>query len=382
MTAKTTPHMSASGPARFGADPATTALQLGPLAPLVGSWRGTGFNAIWRPDNTQPPQKSTIKRFLELNLTNDSIQFDAIPGVVPNRGVANQPDLNLFGLHYLQQVSDADKPPFSTAGQALHIEPGLFMSVPASLVNPAGDVGGPQIPASIVRLASIPHGVSLLMQGPTPSATPVPGAPTIPPIFPIPELPTFTPTPPAQGLGIQPVDIPPAPPGAPPGGDGKEHNVPEVSIAADVVGSQSNGPYPPEFQGYIDDPNSILRSAIANQTILGTITIQLSTAAVTNSIGNIPFLGLPNAAQAQNPINPNAFVSSARVTFWIEWVRIEGPHPGNKPPVLPGGGANPIQPFPGQPTFLQLQYSQLSILIFNGVLWPHINVGTLTLSAG
>ena len=28
-------------------------------------------------------------------------------------------------------------------------------------------------------------------------------------------------------------------------------------------------------------------------------------------------------------------------------------------------------PFPGQPTFLQLQYSQLSILIFNGVVWPH-----------
>jgi hypothetical protein len=376
MTAKTTPHMSASGPARFGADPTTSALQLGPLAPLVGSWRGTGFNAIWRPDNTQPPEKSAIRRFLELNLTDDSIKFETIPGVVPNRGVANQPDINLFGLHYLQRVSDADKPPFSTAGQALHIEPGLFMSVPASLVNPLGDPGGPQVPASIVRLASIPHGVSLLMQGPAPSATPVPGAPTIPPIFPIPELPAFTPPAGALGLGIQPTDIPA------PGGDGLEHVVPEVNVAADVVGTQSNGPYPPNFQGFINDPNSILRSAIANQTILGTITLQLSTGAVTSSIGNIPFLGLPNSGQAQNPVNPNAFVSSARATFWIEWVRLEGLHPGNKPPVLPGGGANPLQPFPGHATFLQLQYSQLSILIFNGVLWPHINVGTLTLSAG
>jgi hypothetical protein len=376
MTAKTTPHMSASGPSRFGADAATTALQLGPLAPLVGSWQGAGFNAIWRPDNTQPPQNSAIRRFLELNLTNDSIKFEAIPGVVPNRGVANQPDINLFGLHYLQRVSDADKPPFSTAGQALHIEPGLFMNVPASMVDPTAPQGGPQIPASIVRLASIPHGVSLLMQGPTPSATPVAGAPKIPPIFPIPELPAFAPPGGALGLGIQPTDIPPL------GGDGKEHIVPEVNVAVDVVGSQSNGPYPPEFQGFIDDPNSILRSAIAAQTILGAITIQLSTAAVTNSVGNIPFLGLPNAAQAQNPGNPNAFVSSARATFWIEWVRDDGRHPGNKPPVLPGGAANPIQPFPGQPTFLQLQYSQLSILIFNGVLWPHINVGTLTLAAG
>ena len=117
-------HMSAGGPVRIGADPVTTALQLGPLAPLAGSWQGKGFNQIWRPDNNQPPENSAIRRFLELNLTNETFQFDVIPGVVPNRGVANQPDLNLFGLHYLQQVSDADPPPFPTAGQALHIEPG------------------------------------------------------------------------------------------------------------------------------------------------------------------------------------------------------------------------------------------------------------------
>jgi hypothetical protein len=360
--------MSASGPTRLGADAATTALQLGPLAPLVGSWRGTGFNAIWRPDNTQPPENSQIRRFLELNLTNDSFQFDVIPGVVPNRGVANQPDLNLFGLHYLQRVSDADAPPFSTAGQALHIEPGLFMNVPASQV--------PENQRSIVRMASIPHGVSLLMQGPAPSDVPTPGAPNIPPIFPIPELPAFNPPAGALGLGIQPTDIPP------PGGDGHEHIVPEVNVAADGAGSQSNGPYPPEFQGFINDPNSLLRSAIAHQTILGTITIELSTASVANSIGNIPFLGIPNPAQAQNPVTPNAFVSSARATFWIEWVRIEGRHHGNRQPRVPGGGPSSLQPFPEHPTFLQLQYSQLSILIFNNVLWPHVNVGTLTLSAG
>jgi hypothetical protein len=361
-------HMSASGPVRFAADPVTTGLQLGPLAPLAGSWAGTGFNQIWRPDNNQPPQNSQIRRFLELNLTNETFQFDVIPGVVPNRGVATQPDLNLFGLHYLQQVSDADPPPFSTAGQALHIEPGLFMNVPASQV--------PANPASIVRLASIPHGVSLLFQGPAPSATPVPGPPTIPPIFPIPELPTFSPPANALGLGIQPTDIPS------PGGDGAEHIVPEVNITTDVIGSQSNGPYPAEFQGLVNDPNSLLRTAIANQHILGTITIQLSTENVANSIGNIPFLGIPNPAQAQNPTTPNAFVSSARATFWIEWVRIDNAHPGNRPPGNGNGNGHGHGPFGDQATFLQLQYSQLSILIFNGVLWPHINVATLTLSHG
>ena len=362
------PHMSAAGPVRRAADPVTTAAQLGPLAPLAGNWQGSGFNQIWRPDNTQPPENSAIRRFLELNLTHETFEFDVIPGVVPNRGVNTQPDLNLFGLHYLQQVSDADQPPFPTAGQALHIEPGFFMNVPASVV--------PANAASIVRLASIPHGVSLLFQGSAPSATPVPGPPDIPSIYPIPELPTFDPAAGAVGLGIQPTNIPQ------PGGDGLEHIVPEVNIANDTAGSQSNGPYPPTFQGFINDPNSVLRGAIAGQTILGTITIKLSTENVQNSIGNIPFLGIPNPAQAQNPANPNAFVTSARATFWIEWVEIDNRHPGNQPPRQGNDNGQGQGPFPGRPTFLQLQYSQLSILVFNGVLWPHVNVATLTLSHG
>ena len=227
---------------------------LGPLAELpgpadaAGTWIGHGFNAIWRPHRASTGQD----RFLELNLTNDSFEFQVIPGVVPNRGFATQPDLGLYGLHYLQRVSDADAPGFSTAGEALHIEPGLFMNVPASEV--------PENAASIVRLASIPHGVSVLMQGPTPSATPTPGPPKIPSVYPIPGLPPFSPQPPALGLGIQPVDIPP------PAGNGAEHIVPEVDLANDGAGSQSNGPYPVEFQALVNDPNSMLREAIAEST--------------------------------------------------------------------------------------------------------------------
>jgi len=353
-------------PPRFQQGPITTALQLGPLAPLAGSWRGNGFNVMWRPDNPQSAPGTAIKRYLELNLTSETIDFQVIPGVVPNRGLNPQTDLSLYGLHYLQRVTDADPPPFSTAGEALHIEPGLFMNVPASQ--------DPPNPSSIVRMASIPHGVSLLMQGLTPSSAPVPGPPKIPPIYPIAGLPVFSPPAGALGLGIQPVDIPP------PAGDGLEHIVPEVNLANDVAGSQSNGPYPASFQGFVNDPNSVLRAAIAGQDILGTITIPLSTTGAGSAIGNIPFLGTANPGQPTDPINtPNAFVFSAAATFWIEWVRVPGQA---SQPKGPDQTLLAIEPFWPTPTFLQLQYSQVSILIFNNVLWPHVNVATLTLSAG
>jgi hypothetical protein len=335
---------------------------------------------MWRPDNPQSAPFSQIKRYLELNLTSETFDFRVIPGVVPNRGLNPQTDLSLYGLHYLQRVTDADKPPFSTAGQGLHLEPGLFMNVPASQE--------PAVAASIVRMASIPHGVSLLMQGPTPSTTPVKGPPTIPPIYPIAGMPTFTPaappactqvtSPPIQGLGIQPVDIPA------PAGTGAEHLVPEVSLACDVAGTQSNGPYPADIpQAYVNDPNVVLRNAIAGQTILGTITIQLSTNTAGSGIENIPFLGTANPTQPSNPTNANAFVLQSEATFWIEWVQM--PYEG-KAPVAQGAGLDArilgIEPFWPTPTFLQLQYSQVSILVFNNVLWPHVNGATLTLSAG
>ena len=73
---------------------------LGPLAGLVGKWSGRGFNVIWRPDHT-PNQD----HFLELNVTSEQLEFTAISGQIPNRGLL-QPDINMFGLTYLQQISD------------------------------------------------------------------------------------------------------------------------------------------------------------------------------------------------------------------------------------------------------------------------------------
>ena len=452
-------------PPRFQQGPITTALNLGPLAFLAGSWRGPGFNAIWRPDNpqssplTDPP--NATKRFLELNLTHDSFDFHVIPGVVPNRGLNPQTDLSLYGLHYLQRVSDADPSPgpkvkpagySTTAKQALHIEPGLFMNVPASTKPPASTppvtVDTPIVyKDAIVRMASIPHGVTVLMQGPNPGTKPRPGKPDIPhlkpfsthgnvypglsPIpFPGPypgtnpplPLPPGTPNPPA--VGIQPIELD-AVAGPPPIPAGGQHTIPEININADVLvpnqpplpgplppplpaGSplsyQSSGPFPDHFQGFIDDPNSVLREAIEHQEILGHITIHLTTDTLSpdgkptlgvgsfyETVNNIPFLGVANqtppnplppqpatAAMQPTPI-PNAFVYSASATFWIEWVRIP------EYPIMkadPGLGVRELEPFWPEGSYLQLQYSQLVILIFNNVLWPHVTVGTLTLSAG
>ncbi len=412
-------------PPRFQQGPMTTALQLGPLAFLAGNWRGPGFNAIWRPDNSQPPENSAIHRFLELNLTNDGFDFQIIPGVVPNRGFNIQSDLALYGLTYLQRVSDADPAPSpkvtpagysQTAGQALHIEPGLFMNVPASQQPSSGNsiVNEP----TIVRMGSIPHGVTVLMQGPNPGSKPTPGKPTIPPLTPFTGYPGLSPTPfpgpytvPPQPAPVPPGPNPPAVGIQPIVTDGAQHVIPEINIALDTLapGSQSTGPFPESFQGFINDPNSVLRDAIADQDILGFIAINLTTDTLSlnglptlgvgslyESVSNIPFLGVANqtppsplpaqpatVATEAAPV-PNAFVYSASATFWIEWVR----NPGEPPILLQDGQSEPsgpiqeIEPFWQHSTHLQLQYSQLVILVFNNILWPHVTVATMKLNAG
>jgi hypothetical protein len=392
-------------PPRYGAGPITTALHLGPLALLPGTWKGTGFSVMWRPDNPESqPLGGMTKRFLQLNLTSETLDFHVIPGQVPNRGLAPQQDIDLYGLHYLQRVSDNDPAPFENAGEALHLEPGLFMNVPASSNYPHD---------TIVRMGSIPHGVTVLMQGDKPPHRPVPGAPDIPPIYPIADLPLFVPTPPPggfgdNGLGIQPIDVPQTVPPSPLPVGYPEHIVPEVVIANDnnstalippgvvyTPSEQSNAPIPPvvpggpgypaAFQDYIDDPNQVLRDALAGQDVLGTVTLNMSTKNVRRSIAQIPFLGNPedpkDAANADN-----AFVHSATATFWIEWVKRPGyPHPDHL--ITPGGAGvegalGDIEPYLGEGTYLQLQYSQTVILVFNQVFWPHVTVATLKLTDG
>lgn len=272
---------------------------LGPLASLVGTWGGKCFNVIWRPDHMPGHD-----HFLELNLTNESNKFDAISGPIPNRGLL-QPDINMFGVTYLQQISDANL----EAG--LHIEPGIWAVVPATS-NPAE---GP----TVVRMASIPHGTTILAQG---SARTSAGPPSIP------------------NINILPFLV---------GSPGSTFTFPEQTLATPSCFRSPAPQLAGITQGMVNNPNSVLQAAIAGQHIISTTTLQVSTQPASPIVGG----GTANTAfLAGSAGGPNAVSAVVSATFWIEIVQ-------------------------GTPNFLQLQYSQLVLLNFNGLSWPHITVGTL-----
>lgn len=274
---------------------------LGPLANLLGTWQGKGFNTIWRPNNT-PGQD----RFLELNITDESVTYEVIGGFIPNRGFL-QGDINMVGLHYLQQIADANIP-----NTALHIEPGIWAVVP-----PTSD---PAVPATVIRMASIPHGTAILAQG---TATTQAGAPTIPNI-----------------------DILPFPIGVP--SQKNSASFPELNLqtpsAFRTPADQMDG----VTQDLINNPNSFLTGALQQQEIISTTVLDIST-----TDNPVPGGGTANTAFLQGTLNrPNAVAAQVTATFWIQTVK-------------------------GLPDFLQLQYSQSVLLNFNGLSWPHVTVATL-----
>lgn len=262
---------------------------------------GTGFNAIWRPNALSSGQD----RFLELNLTNETLEFDEIPGQIPNRGLL-QPDLFMAGLRYLQQISDANVPP---PANGLHVEPGVWLNIPAT-TNPA-------VSASVARLASIPHGVTILLQGLASQASGPPSIPTV---------------------SLNPFSI---------GSPGSASPFPEQNLSTttqfrtpDLTGIT---------QSIVDNPNSVLTAAIAGQTIMSTITLQVTST-------DLPVVGggASNTAFLQGgSAGPNADAASVTSTFWLETVQ-------------------------GSPNSQQLQYSQTVLLNFNGLSWPHVTVATLS----
>ena len=272
---------------------------LGPLAPLAGKWTGRGFNIIWRPDSV-PGQD----RFLEINVTSEQLDFTAIPGPIPNRGLL-QPDINMFGLTYLQQISDAN------VHAGLHVEPGLWVAIPHTT--------DPNVVPTVARLASIPHGTTILAQG---TATPSAAAPHIP------------------NTSIKPFSI---------GQPLPEIDFPEQTLTNHTSFRTSGAGLTGVTQAMVNNPNSILQAAIAGQHITATTTLH-----VTSTSTPVPGGGTANTAFLKGTADgPNADAASVDATFWLETLE-------------------------GQSAPTQLQYAQKVLLNFNGLSWPHITIATLT----
>jgi hypothetical protein len=128
---------------------------LGLLGGLSGTWKGHGFNLIARPDFHDNVGGNVTDLYLQLNHTRETLTFTPIGGPVPNRGFG-QDDIELFGLTYLQQISDA------ALDGALHIEPGIWVTQPNTTFPPES-VPKPQ--QLVARMATIPHGNSVLAEG-------------------------------------------------------------------------------------------------------------------------------------------------------------------------------------------------------------------------
>jgi hypothetical protein len=335
---------------------------LGPLSAFTGTFRGNGFNTIFRPDLGSPTQLPVpvagSDNLLELNLTEETLSFSPSLGSVPNRGEVT-PDVFLNGVPYLQVISDVTVP---SQPVGIHFEPGLWMAVPATTTPAEGP--------TVVRMASIPHGTTIEAQG---TSSTINGKPT-----------------------IAAVDITPFVIGQPgnkiPFPSQTASNNDTARIPQDLTSFVAAGTI---TQAMLTDPNTLLRNHIASQTITSTTIITISTAPAAPLFGggtdNIAFLLGDASASA-----PNADAVQMQAVFWIETVEftITLPvfEPGQPPLAIPaetGAAGQPVPQFLVNPPIAiraprpitvnlpQIQYSQQVLLNFNGLSWPHVSVATL-----
>ncbi|MGB8583745.1 MAG: heme-binding protein [Candidatus Sulfotelmatobacter sp.] len=308
---------------------------LGLLAELAGTWHGKGFNLIARPDGT-----GGAPFFLELNQTSETLRIDPIGSEIPNRG-DGVPDIDLFGLTYLQKISD------TVTGGALHIEPGIWITVP-----------DPKLPAgqqNVVRMASIPHGNALLAQGTAIQVTPANG--------------TFP---------ITPVNTAPFPQGSPMPVGGTASGFPEFILTVPDSAANPRTPFgntPPiplpatidgvPMQTVINDPTRLLQEAIKGLNILEMVVIEIAT--VANPTGTKPVTDGGGGIENIPFLITNADAAVVFATFWIEKIA----HPAHH--------------------FMQLQYVQTVLLNFPILKppappapfsWPHVSVATLRKTFG
>ena len=267
-------------------------------------------------------------------------------------------------MPYLQTVND-----ITIHGEkvGIHFEPGMWIHVPSTTIPPLVE--------TVTRMASIPHGTTIEAQGLVDPAKP--GRPII------------------AAVDITPFKTGSNPPAKVPKFASQTANNPNTPrIPQDLGPFITRGTI---TQAMLDDPNSLLRDLVNQQTILRTTTIFISTAPPPpvglfgGGTDNIAFLlGQANTAA------PNAQTTQMTAVFWIETVQetiIVPPfHVGGPPFAIRGKRSiqgQKVPTFSVTPpfdlavprelvvTFTQIQYTQTVLLNFAGLTWPHVSVNTL-----
>jgi hypothetical protein len=243
---------------------------LGHLVELPGTWMGNGFNLVALPKDFKEDDKQLPYRVL-LNSTEETLTVSPIGAPIVNRSSGftgsgiGQIDISFLGLHYLQRVTDA------VTHEALHLETGEWLNLPADL--PDGTTEN-----NIVRLATIPHGVSLLAQG---VASKIEGAPTIAP------------------AKMVPID----------------NNGNEVAPGYMIRYDEASLP-PGVPAGSVRNPNLMLTNAIAGQEIVETVILEVR--ALPNSESDDPetpdIANIPQLKKAARVVDFSA-------VFYIETVQ-------------------------------------------------------------
>ena len=295
---------------------------LGPLKLLPGVWKseGRGWNMIALPFATAP---SPLDYRLLVNQYNETLEFTLVDKAVPNRGVQkNNPTIEtdqfLVTLDYQQQIKQiaaADFPDSGglagVAGLAIHHEPGLWLHMTNEVTDGL----------DIARLATIPHGDSVLALGKSAKSDGVSSIPSV------------------NGLPF-----------------GVDQDL--ISRYLAPYKHFSDNPFKgvvnaPGFPGF-DPVNPHLLLELANQgvNVVRTTTLTVDTTTPTGGIVNIPF------------IVKQANAASMKSTFWIQELAEKDKH--------------------GKPK-LRLQYLQVVLLDFfprrdglpGPIRWPHVSINTL-----